>query len=148
LLSVAGAARSAGAQAAPTDAGQHARRTFNNATLNDRYGFHTLALSLAQNNPTTGPSVPFAISGYYHFHGDGTLNGKDVLSAQGQITERAYNGRYHVNPDGTGSLVLNIEPTFHPEGRFVITQDGEEIEIIFAVPGNLNTFTLRKQHVR
>jgi hypothetical protein len=24
--------------------------------------------------------------------------------------------------------------------------DGEEIEIIFAVPGNLNTFTLRKQH--
>lgn len=31
---------------------------------------------------------------------------------------------------------------------FVITKSGEEIEIIFAVPGNLNAFTLNKQHTR
>ena len=55
-------------------------------------------------------------------------------------------GQYKVNADGTGSLTLFILPTFTPEGRFVITKGGDEIEIIFAVPGNLNAFTLNKQH--
>jgi hypothetical protein len=118
---------------------------FTNQTLNDKYGFHVLALSL---DPTftTGRSIPFAISGYYEFHGDGTLNGKDTVSTQGVIIPRQYTGTYHVNPDGTGTLKLNISPTFQPVGNFVIVESGREIEIIFAVPGNLNAFTLRKQH--
>ncbi len=124
------------------------RRSFNNASLNDRYGFHVLALGMNPANPTTGGSLPFAIAGYYEFMGDGTLSGRDVVSRGGdqQIVPREYPGIYHVNPDGTGSLTLFISPSFRPEGRFVITKGGDEIEIMFAVPGNLNAFTLNKQH--
>jgi hypothetical protein len=126
------------------------RRGFSNASLRDRYGFHVLALSMDPANPTTGASFPFAISGYYHFNGDGTLYGKDTVS-QGrslQIIDREYLGTYQVAGDGTGTLQLFISPTFQPQGRFVITKSGAEIEIIFAVRGNLNAFTLKKQHTR
>jgi hypothetical protein len=132
----------------PLSDAKHAKRKFSDATLDDRYAFHTLALRVDQDNPTTGPSIPFAISGYYFFHGDGTLDGKDTVSMQGQILERAYNGTYHVNPDGTGTLTLNMSPDFQPEGRFVIAKGGDLIEIIFAVPRNLNAFTLHKQNAR
>jgi hypothetical protein len=62
------------------------------------------------------------------------------------IIPRDYVGTYKVNPDGTGTLQLNISPTFQPVGNFIIVKGGTEIEIIFAVPENLITFTLRKQH--
>ena len=121
------------------------RPAYRNAHLNDRYGFHTLALRLDLSNPTTGASAPFAISGYYQFNGDGTLIGKDTLIQNLMVTDREYEGTYRVNPDGTGTLKLNMSPTFQPEGRFIITQGGEQIEIIFAVNQNLNTFTMYRQ---
>jgi hypothetical protein len=51
-----------------------------------------------------------------------------------------------VNSDGTGTLTFDISSTFQPVGNFIIVDNGRAIEIIFAVPGNLNSFTLRKQH--
>ena len=122
-----------------------ADEAFNNHTLNDKYGFHVLALSLDPSN-TLGASNPFAVSGYYEFHGDGTLNGADTVSRNGIIIKRKYTGTYQVNSDGTGTLTLDVSPTFQPVGNFIIVDNGRAIEIIFAVPGNLNTFTLRKQH--
>ena len=94
----------------------------------------------------TGGSNPFAVSGYYEFHGDGTLNGADTVSRNGIIIPRTYTGTYQVNSDGTGTLTLDMSPTFQPVGNFIIVDNGRAIEIIFAVPGNLNTFTQRKQH--
>lgn len=120
-------------------------RPFTNQTLNDKYGFHVLALSLDPTN-TLGGSNPFAVSGYYEFHGDGTMRGADTVSRNGVIKPRQYTGRYQVNTDGTGTLQLDISPSFQPVGNFIIVDGGRAIEIIFAVPGNLNTFTLRKQH--
>lgn len=123
---------------------------FNNGTLHDTYGFHVLALHLEPTDPTasTGLTHPFAISGYYNFHGDGTLHGQDtVVDSDGSITPRSYDGTYTVNPDGTGTLQLNLSPVFQPVGNFTIVENGREIEIIFAVHQNLNTFTLRKQHL-
>lgn len=119
--------------------------SFTNQTLNDKYGFHVLALSLDPTN-TFGASNPFAVSGYYEFHGDGTLRGGDTVSRNGVIIPRQYTGTYQVNADGTGTLQLNLNPSFQPVGNFIIVDGGRAIEIIFAVPGNLNTFTLRKQH--
>ena len=120
-------------------------RTFDNHTLHDKYGFHVVALSLDPSN-TLGASNPFAVSGYYEFHGDGTLNGADTVSRNGNIFPRTYTGTYQVNSDSTGTLQLNISPTFQPVGNFVIVNGGRAIEIIFAVPGNLNAFALHKQH--
>jgi hypothetical protein len=120
-------------------------KKFDNHTLNDKYGFHSLALSLDPSN-TLGASDPFAVSGYYEFHGDGTMNGADTVSRDGNIIPRTYTGTYQVNSDGTGTVTLDISPTFQPVGNFIIVDNGRAIEIIFAVPGNLNTFTLRKQH--
>jgi hypothetical protein len=122
-----------------------ARNGFNNASLNDRYGFHVLALSLGLPDVTLGPSNPFAVSGYYEFNGDGTLSGKDTVSRAGSIIKRTYTGTYRVNANGTGSLKLDISPSFQPVGDFIITDNGKSIEIIFAVPGNLNAFTLHEQ---
>ena len=70
------------------------RRVFTNASLNDRYGFHVLALTMNRADPNTGGSFPFAIAGYYEFMGDGTLTGKDILSRGGdqQIIPREYTG--------------------------------------------------------
>lgn len=62
-----------------------ARNGFTDATLNDRYGFHVLALSLSLPDVTAGGSVPFAVSGYYEFNGDGTLSGNDTVSRAGSI---------------------------------------------------------------
>jgi hypothetical protein len=56
---------------------------FNNHSLNDKYGFHVLALTLDPSD-TLGASNPFAVSGYYEFHGDGTLNGADSVSRKGE----------------------------------------------------------------
>jgi hypothetical protein len=133
-----------------SEGGKDSGRQFSNATLRDRYGFHVLALAMDAANPTTGGSFPFAISGYYQFNGDGTLYGKDTVSRGRtlEILDREYLGSYQVNPDGTGTLTLLISPVFQPEGRFVVTKGGDEVEIIFAVPGNLNAFTLKKQHTR
>src|SRR5258708_2843433 len=101
--------------------------TFTNATLNDRYGFHVIALH--------SNGQPFAIAGYYQFKGDGTLSGKDTVSdgSPDQIVPRTYTGTYQVNSDGTGTLQLNMSPSFQPVGNFVIVEGGEEVEIIFAV---------------
>ena len=129
-------------------AGAQERNDFTNATLNDRYGFHVLALSLDQSDPTTGKTVPFAISGYYKFNGDGTMSGKDTVSNPSGIIHRSYAGAYKVNSDGTGSLVLDISPSFQPKGRFTIVDNGAAIEIVFAVNGNLNAFELRQQSPR
>ncbi len=123
----------------------NSHKVFSNQSLNDKYGFHVLALSLDPSN-TLGASNPFAVSGYYEFHGNGTLDGADTVSRNGAIVPRQYSGTYQVNPDGTGTLQLNISPAFQPVGKFIIVHSGREIEILFAVPGNLNTFTLRKQH--
>ena len=119
------------------------RNDFSNASLNDRYGFHTLAFS---------GDVPFAISGFYRFNGNGRLTGRDVVSAAGAdesahgVAEREYEGRYEVRANGTGTLTLDLAPDFQPTGHFVIVDDGAAIEIIFAVEGNANAFTLRKQN--
>lgn len=125
--------------------------TFTNGILNDRYGFHTLALSvdLSSGNPSTGTGVPFAISGFYQFHGNGTLTGHDWVSSANPaqpIIERRYTGWYHVNADGTGTLQLFFpNSTFKPVGKFTIVDGGRGVEIVFLVPGNMNTFELHKQ---
>jgi hypothetical protein len=123
------------------------RPAYRNSDLSDRYGFHVMPLRLDAANPTTGASTPFAISGYYQFNGDGTLIGRDTVVMNLMATRREYDGTYQVNPDGTGTLNLNLCPTCQLEGRFVITKGGEQIEIIYVVPGNLNlnAFTLYKQ---
>jgi hypothetical protein len=123
--------------------------TFTNASLNDRYGFHVIALH--------SNGQPFAISGYYQFNGNGNLIGKDTVSngcqppgcqppSPDEITQRAYTGTYQVNADGTGTLQLDISPSFQPVGRFTIVDGGKAVEIIFAVPGNMNAFALHKQN--
>jgi len=53
----------------------------------DKYGFHVLALTHDPSN-TLGASNPFAVGGYYEFHGDGTLNGADTVSRNGESHER------------------------------------------------------------
>lgn len=114
--------------------------TFNNSTLNDRYGFHVIALH--------SNGQPFAVGGYYQFNGNGTLSGKDTVSegSPDVIAQRAYTGTYQVNADGTGTLQLNMSPSFQPVGNFTIVESGKAVEIVFAVPGNMNAFTLRKQN--
>ena len=148
LVALCGAPQRVRAQ----EAREHSRHCeFADATLHDRYGFHTFAVSLNPSDTRLGASVPFAISGYYYFHGDGTLDGKDTVNTGQSGTPeivREYTGTYHVDSDGTGWLILDVSPTFQPKGEFVITQCGEQMEIIFAVPGDLNTFTLSKQHAR
>lgn len=116
------------------------RNDFSNATLNDRYGFHTIAFR---------GSVPFAISGFYRFNGRGSLSGQDVVSDTEEppvVVQREYEGTYEVRPNGTGTLTLDITPDFQPRGHFTIVEGGDAIEIVFAVEGNANAFTLRKQN--
>jgi hypothetical protein len=150
LAALCGAAQAVRAQEAREE---YRHCSFTDATLNDRYGFHTFAVFLNPSDTRLGASLPFTISGYYHFHGDGTLDGKDTVSSGNvpngtppQVFQREYSGTYHVDKDGTGWLILNQSSTFQPKGEFVITRCGEQIEIIFAVSGDLNAFTLSKQH--
>lgn len=116
------------------------RNDFSNATLNDRYGFHTIAWR---------GRVPFAVSGFYRFDGRGNMRGQDVVSDTQNppvVAQREYEGTYEVRPNGTGTLTLDIAPDFQPRGHFIIVEGGDAIEIVFAVEGNANAFTLRKQN--
>ena len=100
-------------------------------------------------NNTVGAGTAFAVSGYYWFKGDGTLTGHDFVSTgdpSAPIIERNYTGTYTVNSDGTGTLQLIFPGSdFSPVGKFTIVESGRAIEIVFIVPGNLNTFQLVKQ---
>jgi hypothetical protein len=124
-----------------SDSKAQVRNDFSNASLNDRYGYHVIALH--------SNGRPFAFSGYCRFNGDGTLSGKDTASTDSPdtIKERVYTGTYHVNPDGTGTLQWNFTSGFSPIGNITIVDGGRRIEIIFAVESNMNAFSLIKQNV-
>jgi hypothetical protein len=119
------------------------RNDFTNATLNDRYGFSVIA------HRAEGVG-PFAISGFYKFDGKGNMIGRDLVSETASdpptVFHREYSGTYVVRSNGTGVVTLDISPDFKPQGHFTIVDGGEEIEIVFAVEGNANAFTLKKQN--
>src|SRR4051812_5294275 len=83
---------------------------FNNASLNDRYGFHVLALSVDPSNPTTGASSPFAIAGYTYFHGDGTFDSKDTISSIGPNNRGHLKKGKFTYANDLGALHLNELP--------------------------------------
>ena len=49
-----------------------------------------------------------------------------------------------MNPDGTGTLTLDIPTTFHPVEASSLWITAGRIGNNLAVPSNLNTLTLRK----
>ena len=101
-----------------------------NATLQGSFGYTATGTLL----PTGAPppfAGPFAEVGRQTFNGSGETSGSATLSANGNTQKVTVSGTYTVNPDCTGSMILNVAPlgvTSHLD--FVIDNDGLQIRTI------------------
>jgi hypothetical protein len=79
---------------------------------------------------------PFAEVGSQSFDGDGNTTATATLSADGTIQAVTVQGKYHLKPDCTGSMVLNVSPlsaTVHLD--IVLDQGGAEVRAIVTDSG-------------
>lgn len=91
---------------------------------------------------TSPPALagPFAGVNVETFDGNGTLTGHGMVSLNGEIAPQSYTGTYTVNPDCTGTYTIEISPfglTTH--AFFVITDGGNELQVVITDPGNVIT---------
>jgi len=83
------------------------------------------------------------------FDGRGNTDATGTLSANGNVVQVKIQGTYVVNPDCTGSLIVNVSPfgiTHHAD--FVIDDDGTELRAIFTDPGLVQSTVSKKQFPR
>jgi hypothetical protein len=107
-----------------------------NKTLQGDYGFHILGVLLA----VPGVALPpggFQVKGVAmtHFDGKGNLSQVDHVVVNGNPPPIAWtpgSGTYKVNPDCTGSWIINVSgsPSSPVLVSFVVTRSGKEIRTV------------------
>ena len=101
------------------------RRLCSSRTLRGRYG-----LKLEGHSPVG----PFASIAQIVFDGDGQIAGFEIGSINGRIVERAVAGRYTVDPDCRGFIVIPSEivpgQPHEARGDLVLVDGGKELFIV------------------
>src|SRR5258708_39681931 len=77
-----------------------------------------------------GYADPITETGRLALDGAGNVSGSDTVSINGDIIRRTFLGNYTVNPDGTGTLLLNPSwgPPIHAD--LVVRGAGAEVDFI------------------
>ncbi|PWT82139.1 MAG: hypothetical protein C5B58_08710 [Acidobacteria bacterium] len=95
-----------------------------NRTLQGSYGFTI-------DGTIVGPNIPFRGLALQHYDGHGNITQVDRLVENGVAPSQEWlpgSGTYTVNPDCTGSAVINSQSTPFPIAlHFVIVDNGNEI---------------------
>lgn len=135
---------SAWASAAPAQgtatvavAAQAASGACTNATLSGAYvySFNGYGFVGTDGTPQAGGTpVPVVAAGMISYDGGGAFAGSDFISTGGNVRPRQYTGSYTVSPDCTGTGTIEM-PSGPIHTSFVISDDGEEMQIIVTDPG-------------
>lgn len=94
---------------------------------------------------SSGGPIEYAGMVVVSFDGMGNLSGRQTASLNGIIVNMEATGTYQVNPDGTGSLTINIPGLPDVHGDFVILDNGRELASIETNPGTVIIGTMKKQ---
>jgi hypothetical protein len=119
----------------------HADDGCTNASLAAPYGF--------SRSGTAGFGTLSAVAaGVIVFDGVGNISGHDTTSVNGNIIRRTFSGTYTVNPDCTGSLIVNFltgTPGRVSPNDFVIVEKGRELLLINTNPGEVILGNAKRQ---
>ena len=89
---------------------------------------------------------PFAVSGLWTFHGDGTFSGDDTACVRGDCVARHYTGTYTVAADGRGTATFLTPNTGVTHTRsLVIDSQNTEVAFIQLEQGNIGAGRMKKQ---
>src|SRR5260370_742853 len=90
----------------------------------------------------------FSVAGRFLPDGQGGLNGKDTFSFDGSIVRgRTYTGTYTVNSDCTGSITLSDPTNGTINADVVITNDGNELQLVAYDNGSNITGSAKRQAI-
>lgn len=108
-------------------------------------GGYSYLISGSAVDPIFGALTRIAEAGLMTADGAGNLNGSDTVMVDGSLTRRTFTGTYSVNPDGTGSLVLN--PSWGPQihADFFIGQSGSVLRLVITDANNTLSGVLEAQ---
>jgi len=95
---------------------------------------------------TAPPSMagPLANVGVLTFDGNGGIIGSLVNSINGATVPATETGTYKVNADCTGSYTVQLSLGFPANAFFVVTDGGNEIQIIITDPGAVITCVAKR----
>ncbi len=118
-------------------------------TLEGTYGN---SFQFLNTNPSSVPAtigiathLPGAGIGVTTFDGQGNFSGSITTSLGGLILQGTVSGTYTVNPDCTGSQVINFSPPAPPaQLDLVIFDKGKEVHTLSTVQGEVAFGTLKK----
>ena len=118
-----------------------------NATLHGSFGYTSVGTLVSLPDAPVGP---FAEVGRETFDGNGKTHATATLSADGIILTATVDGTYSVNPDCTGSMMLNVTfadgfGTALVHADFVIDEGGAELRAIVTDSGAVESRVYKKQ---
>ena len=105
------------------------------------YGFTVSGTNITAN-------VQFAVTGRFLTDGKGHFTGTGTEAAGANTGHTTFKGTYKVQPDCTGSATFLFANGVTAVLDFVLVDDGDEIFIIDADPGAVETGTAKKQSLR
>jgi len=113
-----------------------ANRACTNASLNGAYGYYRTG---------TTPTGPVAAVGILTYDGKGFGTAQQIVSRNGVFhQDLGLAGSYQVNPDCTGTLFAPDGVT--PIAQLVLVNEGEEVFVLGALPGNTVYAVQKKVH--
>ena len=87
----------------------------------------------------------FAEVGIFITDGKGNVTGRDIINLGGTTIPRDLTGTYHVNPDCTATVELNLPGNAGTATFFgVVVLGGNEVELNNTNPGNVVTGFIKK----
>lgn len=108
-------------------------------------GGYAYTISGSAVDPLSGSTTQIAEAGRLTADGAGNLTGIDTVAVAGSTIRRTFTGYYAVNPDGSGSLVL--DPSWRPQihAGFFAGQNARILRLIITDPGNTLSGVLEAQ---
>jgi hypothetical protein len=110
------------------------------SSLSGGYGFH-----LTGTNLTREQSRLYAVVGRFEADGQGGFAGTATHSAAGMVARMKFTGTYTINPDCTGTSTMTFANGSTASLDFVLTSDLDELFIIDASHGIVESGSGRRQ---
>ncbi len=86
--------------------------------------------------------APYAAAGRLVADGNGKFTGAESASVNGDIVRRVYNGVYAMNPNCSGTAILNDNFGAVNNFDFIIVNGGKRVDFVQTDPGTALTGTL------
>lgn len=107
-------------------------------SLQGAFGFRVTGIN-------TALQAQFAVTGRFVADGEGSVTGIQLESVNGFQQPTTFHATYQVNPDCTGISVFTFQNGIVAHLFFVLVDDGNEVIIMDADLGTVETGTAKKQ---